>query len=109
MFKLTPSPTFEAVVDVTVPGADAKAPIVFTFRHKGRAALKAWAEAVEGRADVDVLADVVAGWRGVCDDRGDEVPYSREALAQLLDAYPAASGEVFRGYMQAHFEARRKN
>lgn len=109
MFKLNPSPTFDAAVELTVPGATEKASVVFTFRHKGRAALKAWSESAQGRSDVEVLSDVVVGWRGVCDDKGDEVPYSRDALAQLLDAYPASGAEVFRGYLQAHFEAARKN
>jgi hypothetical protein len=109
MFKLVPDPQFDATVELTVPGADSKAPVVFTFARKGRAALKAWTDSATGRNDLEVLCDVVVGWRGVFDDKGAEVPFSREALAQLLDAYPASGAEVFRGYLQAHFEAARKN
>lgn len=108
MFRLTPNPTFTADVKVTVPGADAQAVLTLTFRHKGRKALKAWIEGAAERPDAEFLDEVIESWRGVETATG-AVAYSRETLAELLDAYPAAGGEIFDAYLRALTRAREKN
>lgn len=110
MFKLNPSPTFTADVRVTVPGAEAPALLTLTFRHKGRKEIKRWIESAKAAdSDTALLAEVIESWRGVESDSGAPVPYGQEALAQLLDAYPAAGGEIFDAYMAALTRAREKN
>ena len=44
-----------------------------------------------------------AGWKGFDSD------YSEEALAVLLDNYPAAGGELFEAFRRELMEARAKN
>jgi len=114
-FKLNPAPTFKATVQLTVPGSDQTAPIGFTFRHKGRTALDAWANRPSDAAgqatrldDVAYLDEVIAAWEGPVDDNDRPVPYSPEALARLLEAYTPAGREIWRAYVAALTESREK-
>lgn len=109
MFKLTPDPQFQATIRLTVPGA---APVDTQWRcaHKGKQALADWLKSsADGKSDLDALSEVLVGWEGVTDDAGAPVSFSRDALAALLDQYPASAGELFAGYYQALTESRTKN
>ena len=138
MFKINPSPTFRSTVRLTVPGADDSAVLEVTWRHKGRAALRAWlAKARRAGVGASVLDDLVRGadggaepadaalagvpadaawlgevmvdWAGPQDAQGEPVGYSVAALGGLLDAYPAAGGELLGAYLRAMTESRAKN
>lgn len=109
VFRLQPSPTFEGVAQIVVPGADKAHPLRLVFRHKGRRELLAWHDSATTRLDAELLCEVVAGWSGVSDQAGADVPYSTEAFAALLDAYPAAASNIYDAYMEALKGARRKN
>ena len=109
MFRINPAPTFDASVRLTVPGQDAPAVLQLTFAHMGRKAAADWIERAKGRSDADVIGEVVRDWKDVQDDAGAPVPYSREALAALLDAHPAAGMELFDAYLAALSESRAKN
>lgn len=108
-FRIVPSPTFRVKVPLTVPGADARGVVEIEFKHKGRAAFAAWWSTVDGRADADILGDVIAGWSDVIDDKGDPVVYGPEALSLLLDRFPASAIEIRDAYAKALWEAREKN
>lgn len=113
MLKLKPDPRFTAPVLVPVPGREA-VEIALRFRHKSRAELAEFsARAMKAHgdgADLELLLEVVDGWeRAVVDDSGNAVPFSSEALAALIDAYPGAVMAILRGYFAAHNEARTKN
>lgn len=107
MFKLTPNPTFWTTVSLTVPGSDQPAPIDLEFRHLGQKALAALLKS-EGVQDLDILPALIHDWRGV-EGAAGAVKYSVEALAELLDNYPAASVEIFTAYRRALVESRLKN
>lgn len=109
MLKISPAPTFEFDAQISVPGSDQPGTIRLTARHKGRAALAAWIESAGGRKDAEFLGSVLAGWSGVLDEHGAEVPYSERALGDMLDAYPACGRELFEQYLAALTESRRKN
>ena len=110
MLRINPAPEFQLDAKLTVPGAAEPAPLRLTVRHKGRAAIRAWLDgAGQHGSDTEFLGEVVVGWSGVVDDKGREVPYSPEALARVLDGYPAAAGELFRQYLDALQEGRRGN
>jgi hypothetical protein len=110
MFKLNPTPQFAAPVSLTVPGQAETGSVMLTFQHMGKQALADWlASAGQGKNDLDLVAQVVVGWEGVSDDDGAAVPFSREALAALLDAYPAAAGEIVSAYVHVLAESRAKN
>lgn len=109
MFKIIPNPVFSASVPLTVPGQDASGVIEIEFRHKGRKELAAWIDAVKGKQDAELLAEVINGWSGVQDKDGAEAAYTPALLAQLLDTYPPAGGELFSAYLKALTESRVKN
>jgi hypothetical protein len=102
MLKIAPAPTFVASVAIPVPGGDAQL-VNFTFRHMGKAALKAWIEAARERDDIDSIAQIVAGWDGI------DAEFSAENLAQLLDAYPSAAVAVLEAYVGELGKAAAKN
>jgi hypothetical protein len=107
--RIVPNPSFRAKVSLSVPGADAPAVIEVEFRHKGRTEFAAWWESSGGRRDEEILGDVIAGWSDVVDEHGNAVAYTREALALLLDRFPASAIELRDAYARELFEAREKN
>jgi hypothetical protein len=109
LLRINPAPTFTAPVRITVPGQDEPATIQFTFAHRGKKDLRDWVARAADRADPEFLGEVVRGWSGVLDRDDADVPFTPEAFARLLDAYPAAGTEIFQAYMGAFHEARAKN
>lgn len=109
MIKIRPDATFKATVSLTVPGSPEPAVIEITFRHKGREAFKAWWESIAGKSDAVILAGIIAEWSGPFDAEGNAVPFSEDALAQLLDNYPASSQELLLAYRRELWESRTKN
>jgi hypothetical protein len=108
--RLVPAATFAASVKLTVPGERAPAVMTLVFAHKSKRELQAWVKNSADRSDADFLGDVVRGWKvGPVDEHGEPVPYSADALAALLDAYPAAGDEIYHGYMAAYREAKAGN
>lgn len=110
MFHIDPQPTFTAPVKLSAPGQPAET-IQITWWHKGRKAMKDWLDAFSDGSltDADGLAEVIAGWDGIVDSFGQPVPFSREALAKLLDAYQTAGAELVRAYVGALTESRLGN
>ena len=108
--RLVPATTFVATVMLTVPGEAKPAALTFVFAHKSKTQLQDWVRASAGRSDPDFLGEVVRGWKvGPVGEDGQPVPYSADALAALLDAYPAAGDEIYSGYMAAYREAKAGN
>ncbi len=108
-FRIVPNPTFRVKVPLTVPGAEARGVVEIEFRHMGRTAYAAWWESITGRTDAQVLGDVIAGWSDVVGEQGEAVAYTPEALALLLDRFPAAALELQAAYRRALWEAKEKN
>lgn len=108
--RLVPATTFVATVHLTVPGEPRRAALTFVFAHKTKRALQDWVRESAGKDDMALLSDVVRGWKvGPVDEAGQPVPYSADALAALLDAYPSAGNEIFEGYLAAYREAKAGN
>jgi hypothetical protein len=103
MLKLQPNPTFRAAAQISIPGEASPARVEVEFRHLGREALTTYFQGLEGRSDLDALADIVVGWSGV------DAAFSREALAALLDAYPTAALALFEAFRRECLEAKAKN
>lgn len=51
--------------------------------------------------DTDYVLEVAEGWRYVQDDAGKELPFNRENVKLLLDAFPNAAGEIVKAFFQA--------
>lgn len=117
--RIDPNPTFPATVGLTVPGQKETAALEIVFRHKDTEALRAWMEGRPAggeaagppapRTDAEFLGEVVAGWSGMQDAAGADVPYTPEAFARLLKNYPTAAGEIYRAYLRELTESRLKN
>lgn len=103
MFKLQPNPTFWARAEISVAGEAKPAQIEAEFKHLGREALRGYFEALEGKSDLDALAEILVGWKGV-----DE-PYSAAALEVLLDNYPSAALGFFEAFRREALGAKAKN
>lgn len=103
MFKLQPNPTFKASVALSVPGEPKQASIEVEFRHLSKSAMRAYFTTLADREDADALADIIVGWGGV------DAAFDRDALAALIDNYPAAAGELFEAFRRETLESRRKN
>lgn len=103
MFKITPNPTFWAKAQLSIPGEAKPASIDVQFKHLGREALKEFFEGLEGKQDIDALAQIVTGWRGV------DVEFSIENLTLLLDNYPSAAMSFFNAFRKEALESKEKN
>ena len=103
-FKLAPNPTFWSVVEISIPGGDCQA-VELLFKHK---TVKATLEFIERayKADADrkaLVSEVVADWRGI------DIPFSVDALGQLLENYASAFSEIVTAYPAALRGDKRKN
>ncbi len=58
--------------------------------------------------DQDAAKELLAGWSGVVDDDGKEIPFSDSALAQLLEI-PTVAGQIVRAWFESIDTAKRKN
>lgn len=58
--------------------------------------------------DNDLATEVLAGWSGITDDRGEAVPYSEGARDRLLDV-PLVAAAVVLAWMTSLTGAKRKN
>jgi len=58
--------------------------------------------------DQDAAREVLAGWSGVVDDDGKEVPFSDGTLTQLLEI-PTVAGQIVRAWFESLEVAKRKN
>ncbi|AQW29527.1 phage tail assembly chaperone [Ralstonia syzygii subsp. celebesensis] len=108
MFSINPKPTFAAEVAIPVAGGGTEK-LQLVFKHKTRDEVKAFfAQAGAGagaddQSDADVLLEIVAGWEDV------DVPFSREALDQLVQNYPSAPRAIFDTYLAELTGQRRGN
>lgn len=103
MLKLHPAPTLRVPVLITVPGLDEPVKIEVEYRYMGMADLQRFFSTNRESSDLATLGHLIRDWSGV------DGPYTPENLAQVLDSYPAAAGELMSGYTKALLESRVKN
>ena len=58
--------------------------------------------------DQDAAREIMAGWTGVTDDGGKDVPFSELALAQLLEI-PTVAGQIVKAWFESLKGGKRKN
>jgi hypothetical protein len=56
----------------------------------------------------EIAGDVLVGWSGISDDQNKEIPFSQNALQQLLEV-PFLAVAVLKAYMDSIKGAKRKN
>lgn len=112
---IDPAPTFEADVEIELPGSRDRAVLRFEFNHLTRDELeeldKAYLLAKPGAAtDGDMISRIVKRWVvGPVDKEGRSIAYGRAALDRLLNAYPAAASAIYFKHQRELREARAKN
>lgn len=103
--SLNPEPTFEAAVNIHVPGKK-PVPVKFTFKHRTRLGVKElWDEIKDGKFDGDDAAMVMAlakGW-----ELDDE--YTADNVRLLVDSYAGAAGAILDTYFRELAGAREGN
>ena len=104
MLKLTPNPTFNATVEIHIPGSG-KVKVPFVFAYKDKDEYKEFTnEASKGNKDeIDVLLEIVKCWESA------DVPYSPEALGTLLKKYHNSGTAIFAAYVNELTGARLGN
>ena len=103
MLKLQPNPTFKTRVGISIAGQDAPAEIEVEYKYLGKGAVRDYFAGLAGKSDAEALTEIVVGWSGV------DAPYDAAMLAALVDAYPAAAGDLFEAFRRELLEAKRKN
>jgi hypothetical protein len=102
-------PTFFA--KVTIPAPEGALVLDLEFKHRTRKEFDAYIQQVQSRtaegegsvAEVDQVLELVAGWRNV------EEPFSKEAVADLLENFHAASRTIGSRYHDELTQARLGN
>lgn len=102
MLKLKPNPTFWVKLKTRVPGGE-EVEFEIEFRHKGREAVKSFLESSTDRNEAEVMAEVIAGWRGL------DVDFSADHLKTLLDNYPGLGSLLLAEYIGELTKARAGN
>jgi hypothetical protein len=59
-------------------------------------------------SDISIADEVLAGWAGVVDDEGEEVPFSATSKAQLLNI-PGLAGSIIEAYFESVAGKKLKN
>lgn len=60
------------------------------------------------RKNIDSIAEIIVSWSGLKDESNNEVPYSLNALTELLDEYWCAS-TILEAWVSGLTGARQKN
>lgn len=100
-FKLDPSPTFKATVQIPVHGGDS-IPVVFEFKHRTRDQMDEFYKPKKARAVEEQAMDMLAGW-----ELDDE--FNAENVAKLLQNYMGAAAALVTAYVTEMMQARTKN
>ena len=58
--------------------------------------------------DAAIASEVLVGWSGVTDDQGEDIPFSKKTLEQILDV-PMLATSVVTAYFGSLQGAKRKN
>lgn len=112
--KITTPETVTGDVRITIPGQDKAGVVKITYKYQTARQHDAWrddaiAKASSGHEMTELLAPVIVGWDGLDDADDQPIVYSRAALDDLLDKFPASAGELFRGFTAVLTESRAKN
>lgn len=101
-FKLKANPTFKRTIQIKDLDGNASE-LKLVMKHMRRSVLKEFSEALTGRSDDDIVADIVVGWEDV------DTEFSQDALRELLQEYAGAAALIWIDYQAAYQDAARKN
>lgn len=107
-FKITPNPTFNVQVSLSVPEQMGTAEVAFEFKYQNKTQLDAWLKNNKSKLTSQALCEIVVSW-GVKSHDDLELPVTADNMAELLNNYPAAGVEIIGAYYKALTESRAKN
>jgi hypothetical protein len=58
--------------------------------------------------DIDVVREVMVGWSGILDDKGEEMPFVKAKFEELLDVLGISSA-IATAFIESRMGAKRKN
>jgi hypothetical protein len=58
---------------------------------------------------IDLLVEIVTGWKGVADPDGNEIPFSTDALRSACNDFPALNGAFFDAWINSLAKGKEKN
>jgi hypothetical protein len=90
MFKLSTKTSYKRKINIRIPldlGKVDKASFVVEFRLLPVSEIKDTLEQAKNQdlTDEDILQQNILGWSGVCDDSGEEMPFTDDNLELILD------------------------
>ncbi len=107
--RLVANPTFKGHADITVAGEEKQNRISIVWKHKTLKQVGAWFEANKTRTPAESMVEIIESWDGPTDEADQPVPFSVDALEQLLDTHPASGGELVAAWLEQLTESRAKN
>lgn len=108
-FSLVNGDVMNVPIKLTLNGSNGPSAFAFTLQMRRLSRLE-YVDTFSAESEVlsrDFLLDVTQGWRGqrlVVDDSGQPAPYSREAMAYLLDVV-GVEGVCLKAYLEAYAQA----
>lgn len=105
MFKINPQPEFAASVFITVPGGDAQK-LQLHFKHKMKSELSEFIDRARAGFTLDMVREIVASVDAAEKQDGQT---DSDFLNELLENYPAATGDIVGAYLRSLTESRLKN
>ena len=106
MFKIGQTDRFTYPVNVEIVGDGGKRQnfgFDATFKRLSRDEFQAMMKAAQDGSldDMQVAGDVLLGWRGVQDEHGNDLPFSEDARAALLNTWPVLPA-IMSAFLEAH-------
>ena len=105
MFKINPNPVFAASVFITVPGGDSQK-LQLNFQHKKKSELSEFIDRARTGFTLEMVREIVAS---ISDGEKLEGKTDSDFLSELVENYPAATGDIVSAYLKALTESRLKN
>lgn len=101
-FQLSASPTFQAKVDIHIPGGK-PTPVVFTFKGRTRSEMLAFLEQIpKMKDDVEFIMSMTSGW-------DLEESFTAENVKQLAEVFINSPTAIFDVYREEITGQRLKN
>lgn len=105
MFKLNPNPTFPVSVLITVPGGDSQK-LRLVFKHKKKKELSEFLDRARSGVGIEMVREMI---ESVDANEKVEGQTDSEFLTDLVENYPAATGDLLSAYLRELTESRLKN
>lgn len=110
-FRLVEPTTVDLTATLQPPDAEA-GKITLTVRYLRVSERRQWIERLQDESqtlrDADFASEIVTGWDGITDADGAPIPYSADALAQVMDL-PYVTQGITDALIEYLFGARAKN